>query len=445
MIYYQKKIAMILVGITMLFAANNTALAASNGLTLNDCISLALKNNQVVKIATFDRQASVAALKQQQAGKGATITFTHNDKRYDTYNLHQLYVNGIKEYEWDNKDDNLLTFSFPIYTGNKLENQIDEAKLNLKISDLNFELVRQQLKQNVVAGYFNVLQCRNTLAINQLSVDNYAKHLQEVQLRFEQGTVAKYDVLASQVSLANAQNNLSKAQNSYEFAVAALNNMIGLPLDNAMILKDNFEYDAYVQTLEECKQYAMNHRPEIIQHDTKIAMAHDDLDLAKSGYRPTVNFLATQNWYYSSALPGSDNSNWSVGLTASFNVFDSGMTKAKVDQAEYAIRAAEEQYSEERDAVLLEVQQYYLNLREAETRIETSKVTTEQAEESLRVANTRYEAGIGTNLDVLDAVLACTTAKTNNIQALYDYNINKSQLERAMGVTVKDNMSLERE
>ena len=72
-------------------------------------------------------------------------------------------------------------------------------------------------------------------------------------------------------------------------------------------------------------------------------------------------------------------------------------------------------------------------------------MTTEQAEESLRVANTRYEAGIGTNLDVLDAVLACTTAKTNNIQALYDYNINKSQLERAMGVTVKDNMSLERE
>ncbi|WP_196602395.1 TolC family protein [Pectinatus frisingensis] len=437
MIFYQKFFVIILVGIVMLFSFNDTVLAASNELSLDDCIFLALKNNQVVKIATFDRQTSLAALNQEESGKGFTVTFTHNDKRYDTYNLHQLYVNGIKEYEWDNKDDNLITVSLPIYTGNKLENQIDEAKLNLKISDLNLETVRQQLKQNAISSYFNVLQYRNNLAVNQLSVDNYEKHLKEVQLRFEQGTVAKYDVLASQVSLANAQNNLSKAQNSYKFAIATLNNVIGFPLNNEMILKDDLEYEPYSQTLEDCEQYAMDHRPEIVQHETKIAIAHDDLDIAQSGYRPSVNFVATQNWYYSSALPGSDNSNWSVGLTASFNLFDSGVTKAKVDQAKYAIGAAEEQYSKERDDVLLEVHQYYLNLREAETRIETSKVTVEQAEESLRVANTRYEAGVGTNLDVLDAVLAFTTAKTNYIQALYDYNINKSQLDRAIGMAVK--------
>jgi outer membrane protein TolC len=360
----------------MLFSFNDTVLAASNELSLDDCIFLALKNNQVVKIATFDRQTSLAALNQEESGKGFTVTFTHNDKRYDTYNLHQLYVNGIKEYEWDNKDDNLITVSLPIYTGNKLENQIDEAKLNLKISDLNLETVRQQLKQNAISSYFNVLQYHNNLAVNQLSVDNYAKHLKEVQLRFEQGTVAKYDVLASQVSLANAQNNLSKAQNSYKFAIATLNNVIGFPLNNEMILKDDLEYEPYSQTLEDCEQYAMDHRPEIVQHETKIAIAHDDLDIAQSGYRPSVNFVATQNWYYSSALPGSDNSNWSVGLTASFNLFDSGVTKAKVDQAKYAIGAAEEQYSKERDDVLLEVHQYYLNLREAETRIESKRLIT---------------------------------------------------------------------
>jgi outer membrane protein TolC len=230
----------------MLFSFNDTVLAASNELSLDDCIFLALKNNQVVKIATFDRQTSLAALNQEESGKGFTVTFTHNDKRYDTYNLHQLYVNGIKEYEWDNKDDNLITVSLPIYTGNKLENQIDEAKLNLKISDLNLETVRQQLKQNAISSYFNVLQYHNNLAVNQLSVDNYAKHLKEVQLRFEQGTVAKYDVLASQVSLANAQNNLSKAQNSYKFAIATLNNVIGFPLNNEMILKDDLEYEPYL-------------------------------------------------------------------------------------------------------------------------------------------------------------------------------------------------------
>lgn len=205
--------------IAILVVLNYPTLAAPIELSLNDCITLAMKNNQVIKIADFDRQKSVAALNQAQASKWFTLTFTHSDKRYDTYNLHQLYVNGVKEYELVNKYDNLLTLNLPVYTGNKLEGQIDEAKLNLKIADLNLDVTQQQLKQTVTSYYFSVLQCRNNLAVNQLSVDNYAKHLKDVQLRFDQGTVAKYDILASQVSLANAQNSLIKAKNSYALAI----------------------------------------------------------------------------------------------------------------------------------------------------------------------------------------------------------------------------------
>lgn len=412
-------------------------LAAPIDLSLNDCVVRAMKNNQVVKIADFDRQQSIAAVQQAQSSRRINITFNHSDKRYDTYNAHQLYVNGIKEYEWINKDDNLFTLNWPLYTGHKLEAKLDAAKLNLEIAGLNVDATKQQLKQTVTFCYFGVLQSRNHLAVQQLSVDNYARHLETVQARFEEGAVAKYDVLASQVSLANAQNNLIKAQNSYALALANLNNVIGLPLNSELTLNEELAYAPYAQTLEACEQYALLHRPEMAQQEAKVAIASDDVEVARSGYRPTIDFSATQNWYHSSVMPGSYNGNWSVGLTAAFNVFDSGVTAAKVDQAKFALGSAQTRISQNRDSILLEVRQSYLNLREAEARIETNKVAVARAEESLRVAKTRYNAGVGTNLDVLDAVLSLNTAKTNHTQALYDYNVSRAQLDKVMGVPVQ--------
>jgi len=96
-----------------------------------------------------------------------------------------------------------------------------------------------------------------------------------------------------------------------------------------------------------------------------------------------------------------------------------------------------EQARQSRDSVQLEVRQAFLNMKEAEKRIETSKVAVDKAEEDFKIAQVRYSAGVGTNLDVIDAQLALTQAKTNNIQALYDYNTSKAKLDKAMGIPVR--------
>lgn len=433
---YYRQASKILVMLLCLAAAGQPALANPIELSLEDSIALALRNNQAVKIADFSRNQSFAALNQAKADKGFNLSFTHTDKRYDGYSTRLYYLFGIEQYVWTNKYDNLLTLSLPIYSGGKLESQIDEAKLNLKIADLNVDATKQQLRQTVTTNYFSVLQCQNNLQVSQQTVDNYEKHLKNVQLQFEVGTVAKSDVLASQVSLSNAQDGLIKARNNYQLAVANLNNTVGLPLDTSIKLKEDLKYEAYSRTLGECEKYALVNRPEMAQYKAKVDIARADMNIAKSGYRPTVSFIATEDWYDSN-FPGSDNNNWLVGLTTTFNVFDSGLTKAKIDQAKNSLSSAMEQASQKRDAILLEVRQYYLSMQEAEARIETSKAAVEQAEENLRIAEVRYNAGVGTNLEILDAVLSLNTVETNNIQALYDYNTNKAQLERAIGITVK--------
>jgi outer membrane protein len=147
--------------------------------------------------------------------------------------------------------------------------------------------------------------------------------------------------------------------------------------------------------------------------------------------------LAGTNGWSDTEFPGAKNSNWMVSLNLSLNVFDSGLTRSQVKQAEYGVISSQEQARQTRDGVALEVRDAYLSMKEAEKRIETSKVAVDQAEEDYKIAEVRYTAGVGTNLDVIDAQLSLAQAKTNYTQALYDFNTSKAKLEKAMGIDVK--------
>ena len=404
--------------------------AAPIELSLNDSVTLALKNNQNIKIANLNRGKNEWALKQAKASKGFTLDYTHTDQRYNTPPSVL-----IPSYYWTTKFDNRFSLSLPIFTGGKLENQIHQADLTVKIADLNYSATKQQVKQSVVNYYFSVLQYLKVLQVSQETVDNYINHLKTVQLQYDVGTVSYSDVLSSEVSLANAQNELIKTKNNYELAVANLNNAIGLPLESELILKEDLKIEEVVLPLDACVKYALANRPELAQYQEKISIAQDDIKIAKAGYLPTVNFIAQEDWY-DNELPGSNNNNWLVGLNVSMNVFDSGINKSKVKQSQYSLNMTLEEAQQTRDTIVLEVRQCYLSMLEAKSRIETSNVTVDKAADSLRIAEIRYTAGVGTNLDVLDAVLALNQVKTNYIQALYDYKTSNAQLDKAMGTAV---------
>ena len=152
---------------------------------------------------------------------------------------------------------------------------------------------------------------------------------------------------------------------------------------------------------------------------------------------PKVYANASNNWGGNgSDWPGDDDENWSVGVTASMNVFDSGVTWSKIHAAQENLAKAKESQRQIKDNVELEVRTDYLNLREAEKRITTTQVAVASAEEDYHIAVVRYQAGVGTNIDVMDAQEALTQAKTNYYQALYNYNTSKAALNTSMGVGV---------
>ena len=149
---------------------------------------------------------------------------------------------------------------------------------------------------------------------------------------------------------------------------------------------------------------------------------------------PTVAVKAGRGYGDPDGYFGTSTKSWSVGASATWNLWDGGATQNAIKKANAQLEQAKEANLATVDAVLLAVQKAYLNLRSAEQTIQSTQTAVAQGQESFRIATLRYRAGVGTNLDVLDAETKLTTARNNYVEALYNYNISIAALEQLTGV-----------
>lgn len=423
---------------------SQSVFAATLELDLEETIQRALLTNPSVKIAEYNRKAAKADYSAAKGARGISISLNHSSGR-GGYADNRRYVitdnmgRQIPRYDKSigNSHSNSVTASLPIFTGGELQGQIGQAKANYRSMLSAEEQAYNEMKETATTGYFNMLNATNMKALRQESVDRLQAHLDNVIAQYNVGIVARADVLRSEVELANAQQNYITASNQYDVAEATLNNIIGTPLGTTLLLKDRLQYEPYENDMAYCLAYSEQHRPELKQAEYGVDAAEAALVVARSGHMPKVYANASNNWGGNgSDWPGDDDENWSVGVTASMNVFDSGVTWSKIHAAQENLAKAKESQRQIKDNVELEVRTDYLNLREAEKRITTTQVAVASAEEDYHIAVVRYQAGVGTNIDVMDAQEALTQAKTNYYQALYNYNTSKAALNTSMGVGV---------
>lgn len=406
-------------------------------LNLDDAMQRAFQTNPTISISKYELDSARANYNAARQSRGLSITASHQTQRSGYNDAREVRLADGSGAYWTksigNNHSNALTASLPIFTGGRLSGQIEQAKANYKYNEVGVQRTYNEMRSNVTNGYFNMLQADNLQKLNAESVTRLADHLKNVQAQYDVGVVAKVDVLRSQVELANAKQTLIQAENNYQIAEANLNKIVGLPMDTTLKLDNILVYSAYDRTMDDCLAYAAEHRPELMQAKYNLDAAKGALKVARSGHMPQVTASASQAWSDSN-WPGDENGNWGVGVNVSLNVFDTGVTLSKIHGAEADLKKAEETYRDTVDSVNLDVRTNYLGLREAEKRINTTKLAVEQADEDYRIAQLRYMSGVGTNTDVLDAQVALTQAKTNYTQALYDYNTSKTDLETSIGV-----------
>lgn len=406
-------------------------------LNLPKTVQMALDYNRDIKNSQYALKKAEYTIDEARAGKAPVVDYTFNTQRSRATDA-SLAASRSKD-AISNAFGNNLSVTIPLYTGGKVEGNIDVAKLGKTNAQEDILRVEQATKYSAIQGYYGLLAYQELQGVYHEAVDNLQGHLDNVQAQYNVGTKARVDVLSSDVSLANAKTTAITADNNVAVAESNLNNILGLPLETKLNLADHqLPFDTYNISLQEATDYAMKYRPEVLQAAIAVQQAERNIDIANAGNRPTVAITGGNNWA-DNTFPGIDANkrSWNIGAGVTYNFYDGGATKAKANQAKQDLLVARETEQKTREAVQLEVKQAYLNIRSAAQKVEETQTVVDQARENYRIQNIRYQAGVGINLDVLDAQLSLNEAQVNHIQALYDYNVGIAKLEQVMGVDVE--------
>ena len=426
----KKLTALVLGGLLTLGAAPTAFAYDTVDLGLEDAIQMAFETNRSLKQSIANVDAARWNLSTARRQQGPTLVWQGTANRIGgaTYDDNPLIGN--------NQFTNTLQSGYSLDTTGKLKHNRRSAAYGLNAADLTLENAKQAVKLQTTQAYYQLLEYRNLIEVNQEAVDTLQEHLNNVNSQYRVGTVAKSDVLASEVQLANSQQSLVNAQNNYDVAMATLNNIIGLPSDTLLNVKDSLQYTPYDLNLDDCTVYALDNRPDGIVADYEVEQAKESVEMAKAGYRPDVSAALVKNIQDEHEFGHEQSETWTAGFTASWNIFDNGVTQSTIETAKAALRAKEEAAAASKEQIQLDVRQQYLSLLAAEKNIHTTSKAVEQAEEDYKIAQVRYSAGVDTNLAVMDAQEKLTSARTNYYTALYNYNTSKAALDKAMGIPV---------
>lgn len=396
-------------------------------LTLSSSIQLALENNLAVQAAESQRTGAIAKVSEAKTLALPKLSASGNYTRVDESSYTALLQGSQNSY------DVRLSVSQPLYTGGALPAALKAAVAGNKSAELDYQARCQEVALQVANAYYGHLASEQLVKISEEAVTNAQAHLDVVKASFEAGTVLKTDVLRTELALGQARQNLIKAQNTLELARLGLVMAVGLPSETRVILaKPAVETPQKPSgSISDDLLLANAERPDLLSARAQLDLGAAAVAQARAGLLPSLALVAIQD--YSGTEVDDLDGSWSVMLNASFNVFDWGAAKAKVTQARESKKALDLRAKGLEDQIRLEVSQARQAVIEAAERIPLAQASEVQAKDNLELTKVRFDAGLATTVDVLDGQMLLTQTEAAAVQAIYDYNLAKARLAKALG------------
>ena len=426
--------------------ATNAPSWLAKPLSIEECLNLALTQNGAILKSQKDLEAAYGIVVQTRAIAIPKVRAQSQYKIIDQDSIDKFPFSGVGGFNIEYPDQSWnanVALSQSIYEGGRINSAMRSARLTRDQALFSHQAIIADNLLEVRVAYADVLLAAQLITVQEASVKLLTSELEDTKRRFEAGTVPRFNVLRAEVEVANARPRLIKARNSFRVAKSNLANLLGynipkeiwqdIPLQLTATLEDMaVPYDI---DLPSALSQAVERRPELGALKKTIGLRQEGLVSAKAGYKPSVQLTGgygSRSSSFSSDLTH-DVSGWFAGAQASWDIFDGFLTKGKVDEARARFQKSQVDLDDTTRRVELEVRTTYSNFIEAREVLDSQKKVQEQAEEALRLATARSEAGTGTQLDVLSAQTSLTEARTTQIQALHDYSAARSRLERAIG------------
>jgi outer membrane protein len=390
-------------------------------LDLQRCIAIALSRHPGIQAAAGTLRAGDSRIGQARSGYYPQLNGSAGYNRTDpTTSAGQVYDSYSSS----------VSLSQNLYDFGKTSTQVKIQELNRDSSRSDLDNVRTQVSFGVKQAYFGLLQAGRNRDVSREVVGQFQQHLEQARAFFEVGTKPKFDVTKADVDLSNAKLNLIKAENASRLARVALNNAMGLPEAPDYEIADQLSFQRVEIDLEETIRKAYDRRPDLKAIAVKKQSLEQGIELARKGYYPSVTGNAGYGWGGGS-FPLDQG--WNFGAQLNVPLFSGFSTKYQVAEAQANLDVLAANEASLRQTIYQDVKQAWLNLQEAADRGAATELTVRQAAENLELANGRYASGVGSPIEVTDALVAASNAKTAQISALYDYKLAQSSLEKAAG------------
>ncbi len=426
--------------------AQAKAPAPSGPVTLEQAVNIALKYNQTIKAASAYADAARHAIDVAKAGYLPNVNFSEGFMRGNN----PVYVFGTlltqRQFTAANfalpflnvppPIDNFRTqfsASMPLYDFGRTSRMVKGARLRSQGTHDIADQTRQGVVFDVVNAYLNELLAHQRVRVARASVKMTQADLARAQARVQQGLAVESDVLSAQAQLAQAKEDLIQAENSVAIGQASLNVAMGVPEDTPTKTSGKLsEVQIPVGSITSLQGTALKERPDYKAAEVQAEDAQNSVGLAKRQFLPRIDMMGSwEEDNQTFATRGGNN--WVAGATLTFNIFNGGAQRAQLAESRAYLLRADAMRSRMESVVRLQVREAYLNLNAARQRVEVSKDSAAQADESLRILRNRYDAGLATIMDVLRAETMRTSAENNHLNAIYDYRLAFAALELATG------------
>ena len=419
----------------------------SQPLSVVEAVNVALRHNSSILKGQDDLEANQGVILQTRAIALPRVRTSGNYTADDAgltekFPFEGTGAAGSVSINWPSEKWSLgLEVVQTIYEGGRIRSALRSSRLLREQALLAYQTILNDAVTDVRVAYANVLAAAAEIKVRQQSVELLTREFEDMSRRFEAGTVPRFNVLRAEVELANARPRLSSARNAWRIAKNNLINLMGLDLpvgvleDIPLNLTDVLQAEPYSIQLPAAIAQAFERRPELQALRKAEKLRREDIVAAKAGYKPTFELFTGYQGHSSSFYSDLTREvhGWTAGAQFNWNIFDGLQTQGRVKQAEALHDRSQHEIEDSARRIELEVRTAYSSFLEASEVLGSTVKVVEQAEEALRLAKARADAGTSTQLDVLTAETSLTEAGNTRNIALREYVIARVRVERAIG------------
>mgnify|MGYP002409917473 FL=1 len=417
----------------------------SGKLSIEDSLKLTLAHNKMLQQTMEERETARGGLVGSRSAYLPNLGAAGQYQRLDEVASFEIDTpEGTQKLQLGDVDNYsvALTVTQPIYAGGAISARVRAARLMSLYADQTIRAVTQDVVYAAQSAYYDLLLSQHLVQIAEEDVRSAKVHLQTVEKRRAGGVVSDFDVLRAQVELSNYEANLLRARNAINLSRANLIKILGIAQDSDFVLSDEFVFAPVKVSMDEAIEAAFKNRPDLYRQEIQIRQQREQLRIARSRYLPTLNGYFTNTWakpdpksFASPTIEWGDT--WQAGLQVAWPIFDGFQREGAIIQEKARLRQAELGLVDLEETALYELTQALLSMQNAEEFVQSQQLNLKRAGEGLRLAEVGYEQGINTQVELIDAQAALTTARVNYYEAIYRHVGAKLAVRRATGTIVE--------